>query len=110
MKFKQFYSTSAPFSGAKEISSCDLLYDGSIKCFSKDEFNLAVSNMFIYPAKIAHLELVGDKWILYKSMPESHTAVPLYYVKGASKEQQDFIDGCWFTDQKSSVKLRIRFD
>ena len=31
-------------------------YGGSIKCFSEDEFNVAVANMFTYPAKIAHLE------------------------------------------------------
>ena len=85
-------------------------YGGSIKCFSEDEFNVAVANMFTYPAKIAHLELIGNVWVLYKNMPLGYTSKPLYYVKGASKKQQDFVNSLWFLDQKSITELNIRFD
>ncbi len=87
-----------------------IFYGGGIQKFSKDEFNLAVSDMFMYPAKIAHLELIDNEWILYKDMPYVYTESSLYYIKGATKEQQDFVNSLWFIDQKASLTLHIRFD
>lgn len=110
MKFKHFYKSTYPVEEIVESYEKELFYDGSIKRFPKDEFNVAVADMFFYPAKVAHLELVGDEWLLYTWMPENYTSVPLYYVKGASKEQQDFINSCWFIKEKSSPHLSIRFD
>lgn len=87
-----------------------IFYGGGIQKFPKDAFNLAVCNMFLYPAKIAHLELIDDEWVLYKDMPYIYTESSVYYIKGATKEQQDFVNSSWFIDQKSCLVLDIRFD
>lgn len=109
-QFSVFTSNGIGAEVKRKIYTKNIPYGGSIECFAEGEFEMAVANMFTYPAKIAHLELVGNVWILYKNMPINYASNPVYYIKGASKEQQDFINSLWFLDQKGLVYLNIRFD
>lgn len=109
-KFEVFCSKGPGKGVEEEVHSTNIYYNGSIQRFLKDEFNLAVCDMFLYPAKVAHLELIGDEWVLYKNLPEVYTLTPTYYIKGATDEQQKFVNSLWFINQKTYIHLHIRFD